>query len=178
MSRWSALGTARIAGASPAVERRKTAWRALTQTPAVFWREARSVRLFPMARPFPFLFPNGQCIPTPTPSYVALYHTPIRFPFFVRRGFGTAASSCIRNVLLQILLRVRHRHSNFGFRSISEADPCAIHCLQFQIQLQGFLTLRNQDLVRLRIKRRLQDPKEQPFPLENPKPNAEVPYPA
>jgi hypothetical protein len=129
----------------------KVVWRALGQTPTVFWREARSVRLFPMARPFPFPFPIGIRVPTPSAEVAATPRTPFIFPFFVSRGCGTAASSRIRNVLLQVLLRVRHLISNFGFQSTSEADPRKSHCLQFLIQLQGFLTLPNQDRFRLRI---------------------------
>jgi hypothetical protein len=145
----------------------KVAWCALGQTPTVFWREARSVRLFPMARPFPFPFPIGIRTPTPSAVVAATLHTPFIFPFFVCRGCGTAASARIRNALLQVLLHVRHLISNFGFQSTSEADPRKSHCLQFLIQLQGFLTLPNQDRFRLRIKRRLQDPLENPFPLEH-----------
>src|SRR3954467_4577374 len=132
----------------------KVVWRALGQTPTVFWREARSVRLFPIARPFPFPFSIGILIPTPSAVVAATPRTPFIFPFFIFRGFRTAASVRIRNALLQVLLRVRLRLSNFGFRSISEAGPSKGYCFQFPIQLQGFLTLPNQDRFRLRIKRR------------------------
>ena len=117
--------------------------------------------------PFRFQFQILFLIPTPTPSGVALHHTPFSFPFFVRRGFGTAASTRIRNFLLQVLLQVRHRRSHFGFRFLFQTSRSKNR--SDQIQFQGFLVLllQNRDLVRLRIQRRLQDPLENPFPLEN-----------
>jgi hypothetical protein len=117
--------------------------------------------------PFRFQFQILFLIPTPTPSGVAFHRAPFMFPVFVRRGFGTAASTRIRNLLLQVLLHVRHRRSDFEFRFLFQTS-CSKNRSD-QIQFQGFLVLllRNQDLVRLRIQRRLQDPLENPFPLED-----------